>query len=526
MAGERCLLFRNDHSVLITVESPGFDAAREGLRRFAELRQAAGAYHVYQITDIALWSAAASGMTAGEMIDLLRRFGQHAPPPALVAHLQQVAGRYGYLRLTGAADALRLVSDDRVLLARLANDLKLALEPDGIAVPPEQRGAIKARLAEIGYPVIDEAALSLSPQVDIELKSDIRLRPYQDDAVHRFVQGGLTGGVILLPCGSGKTVIGVAAAAELRARTLVITPSRTIGDQWQQHFRRLTSIDPDSVSIFRKGVAPTQVTIATYQALTVRNGGASGLAEMLDHPWGLIIYDEVHSLPADVFRLSASVQSIRRLGLTATLVREDGREREVFSLVGPTVYSTPWRDLERRGWIAPVDCIEVRIERQGRQALTPDRALSAKLKVLKRILRQHPHEQTLIVAHHLKEVAAAGRITGAETITGESSLEERQALYRNFRDGELSCLVLSRVANVGVDLPDASVMIQISGAFGSRQEEAQRVGRVLRPKRGQARATFYTLVTAGSREVEFAARRQRFLIDQGYRYRVVASDSL
>ncbi len=526
LAGERCLLFRNDHSILVTVESPGFDEAREGLRHFAELRQAGGAYHVYQVTDIALWSAAASGLSAGEMIDLLRRYGQHAPPPSLVAHIQQVVGRYGYLRLTGNADALRLVSDDRALLSRLASDLNLTLEPAGIAVPAEQRGSVKARLAEIGYPVVDEAALALSPQVEMELRQGVHLRPYQDAAVARFVRSRLTGGLILLPCGSGKTVIGVATAAQLRARTLVITPSRTIGDQWQQHFLRLTTIDPESVSIYRKGISPAPVTIATYQALTTRNGGGSGLAEVLDHPWGVIIYDEVHSLPADVFRQSASVQSIRRLGLTATLVREDGREREVFSLVGPTVYSAPWRDLERRGWIAPVDCIEVRIERAGRQELTPDRALAAKLKVLKRILRQHPHEQTLIVAHHLKEVAAAGRITGAETITGESSLEERQALYRNFKDGELKCLVLSRVANVGVDLPDASVLIQISGAFGSRQEEAQRVGRVLRPKPGQGRATFYTLVTTGTREVEFAARRQRFLIDQGYRYRVVRSDSL
>jgi len=489
------------------------------------LRQAAGAYHVYQITDVALWAAAASGMTADEMIGVLQRFGQHEPPLSLVAHIQQTVGRYGFVRLTGSTDALRLVSGDRALLARLANELQLVLETDGVVVTPEQRGAIKARLADIGYPVVDEAALSLSPEVEMELRPDVHLRPYQDEAVRRFVESGLTGGLILLPCGSGKTVIGVAAAARLRARTLVITPSRTIGDQWQQHFQRLTTVEPASVSIYRKGIAPTPVTIATYQALTARNG-SSGLADVLDHPWGLIIYDEVHSLPADVFRQSASLQSIRRLGLTATLVREDGREREVFSLIGPTVYSSPWRDLERRGWIAPVDCIEVRISQQGRQELTPDRALAAKLKVLKRLMRQHSHEQTLVVAHHLKEVAAAGRITGAETITGESSLEERQTLYRNFKDGDLNCLVLSRVANVGVDLPDASVMIQLSGAYGSRQEEAQRVGRVLRPKAGQARATFYTLVTAGTREVEFAARRQRFLIDQGYRYRVVAADSL
>ncbi|HVX30300.1 MAG TPA: helicase-associated domain-containing protein, partial [Nitrolancea sp.] len=375
MAGERCLLFRNDHSILLTVDARGFEAARDGLRRVAELRQAAGAYHVYQITDVALWSAAASGMDAGEIVDFLHRYGQHPPPPSLVAHIQQVIGRYGAVRLTGSADAVRLVSDDRVLLARLASELGLEQGATGLVVPPDQRGAVKARLADIGYPVVDEAALSMSPAIDMALARDVRLRPYQADAVHRFVQSALTGGVVLLPCGSGKTVIGVASAAELVARTLVITPSRTIGEQWQQHFQRLTTIDPAVVSIYRRGVAPTPVTIATYQALTARNGTGSGLGEVLDHPWGLIIYDEVHSLPADVFRQSATVQSIRRLGLTATMVREDGREREVFSLVGPTVYSAPWRELERRGWIAPVDCVEVRIELPGGRELTADRAL-------------------------------------------------------------------------------------------------------------------------------------------------------
>jgi len=519
-------MFRNDHSILLAIESAGFDEARESLRRFAELRQAAGAYHVYQITDIALWSAAASGMNAASMIELLQRFGQHPPPPSLIAHIQQVIGRYGLLRLTGDADALRLVSDDRALLARIGRELELKFDANALIVSSPQRGWVKAQMAERGYPIIDEAALAISPEIELELLPSVKLRSYQEEAVLQFVDGGLTGGVVLLPCGSGKTVVGVAAAARLRARTLVITPSRTICEQWQEHFGKLTTIDPDSVSIYRKGIAPTPVTIATYQALTGSNGATNGLAEVLDQPWGLIIYDEVHSLPADVFRQSAALQSIRRLGLTATLVREDGREREVFSLVGPTVYSTPWRDLERRGWIAPVDCIEVRITGSKHQEFTPDRALAAKLRVLKRLLRRHPEEPTLIVAHRLKEVAAAAHLTGGTVITGETPIEDRRGLYQDFKDGEISCLVLSRVANVGVDLPDASVLIQLSGAYGSRQEEAQRVGRVLRPKPGRSRATFYTLVTDGSREVEFAARRQRFLVDQGYRYRVVGVDSL
>ncbi|HVB63598.1 MAG TPA: helicase-associated domain-containing protein, partial [Nitrolancea sp.] len=265
MADVRCLMFRNDHSILLAIESAGFDEARESLRRFAELRQAAGAYHVYQITDIALWSAAASGMNAASMIELLQRFGQHPPPPSLIAHIQQVIGRYGLLRLTGDADALRLVSDDRALLARIGRELELEFDANALIVSSPQRGWVKAQMAERGYPIIDEAALAISPEIELELLPSVKLRSYQEEAVLQFVDGGLTGGVVLLPCGSGKTVVGVAAAARLRARTLVITPSRTICEQWQEHFGKLTTIDPDSVSIYRKGIAPTPVTIATYQ---------------------------------------------------------------------------------------------------------------------------------------------------------------------------------------------------------------------------------------------------------------------
>ncbi len=332
--------------------------------------------------------------------------------------------------------------------------------------------------------------------------------------------------MILLPCGAGKTVVGVALAERLRARTLVITPSRTIGDQWREHFLTLTSVPEEAVSIYRRGVATAPITIATYQALTARGEERAALSDVLDQPWGLIIYDEVHSLPADVFRLSASVQSVRRVGLTATLVREDGREREVFSLVGPTVFATPWRELERHGWIAPVDCVEVRIRIPGQRDLTEDRVLAAKLKVVRRILASNSNQPTLVVAHRLKEVAAVSRAVDAPMITGKTPEGTRAKYYRDFRAGEIARLALSRVANVGVDLPDASVLIQLSGAFGSRQEEAQRVGRVLRPKATGQRATFYTLVIAGTREVEFAARRQRFLVDQGYRYRVLDVDSV
>ncbi len=524
--GERALVYQNDHSILLMSEVETFDSARDKLRSFAELQQAAGPYHVYRVTDLSLWSAAASGLDAGKIVTWLTESGQNTPPPSLLAHIQRAMGAYGVLRMKGDSTSLWLESDDVALLRTIAAEHDL--EFDGIAarVEPGQRGWVKARLAERGFPVLDEASMSAAPPSEFNLKPDVKLRPYQEHAVQRFVKHAMSGGVILLPCGAGKTVVGVAIAANLHARTLIITPSRTIGDQWIEHFRSMTTIDQGSIVDYRRGAQTGPVTVATYQALTTAaKGSGVGLAEVLDQPWGLIIYDEVHSLPADVFRQSATVQSIRRLGLTATLVREDGREREVFSLVGPTVYSAPWRELERHGWIAPVDCVELRIHLSRSKELTADRMLAAKLRVARGILARHRDEQTLIVAHRLTEVAAASRVADAPMVTGQTSAQVRRDLYAQFRSGDVQRLALSRVANVGVDLPSASVLIQVSGAFGSRQEEAQRVGRVLRPKEAGARATFYTLVVAGTREVEFAARRQRFLVDQGYRYRVVDVDS-
>ncbi len=519
------LVFQNDHSILLMTQSASFEEVRDRVRPFAELQQAAGPYHVYRLTDVSLWSAAAAGITADDVMTCLNEFGQNLPPSSLTAYIQQVMGRYGVMRLEGSGEELRLESSDRALLSTLGMELGLTRSTDILIVPASQRGWVKAQLARRGYPIVDEAFRSVSPAFGFELKPEIELRPYQSAAVTRFVQHRSAGGVVLLPCGAGKTVIGVAVAAKLNARTLVVTPSRTIGDQWREHFLSMTSASADSIAMYRRGTTPPPISIATYQALTARgSAGESGLADILDHPWGLIIYDEVHSLPADVFRQSAAVQSVRRLGLTATLIREDGREREVFSLVGPTIYSAPWRELERHGWIAPVDCIEIRINISQRRKLTEDRLLAAKVSVARRILRRHPGESTLIVANRLKEVAAVSRAVDAPVVTGQTPLSTRTALYDEFRSGRISTLALSRVANVGVDLPDASVLVQISGAFGSRQEEAQRVGRVLRPKPGNRRAIFYTLVIAGTREVEFAARRQRFLVDQGYRYRVVDVD--
>lgn len=527
MTHERCLIFQRDRTILVEAGSPAAAAARDGLRRFAELVQSAGAYHTYRVTELSLWSAAASGLTAERVLAFLERYGLHPPPLPLVADIQEFTGRYGLLRLVGDLGALRLVSRDRGLLARIAAEHGLPLVDDAVQVPDEQRGALKSALAASGYPVLDEAALAAAEPLAFSLRPEVRLRPYQEAAVRRFVERSQTGGVILLPCGAGKTVVGVAAAAQLGTRTLIVTPSRTVAEQWQAHLLRMTTLSEGQVGLFRRGSQPRGVTVATYQALTSRSGGRpANLAALLDLPWGLVIYDEVHSLPADVFRQSATLQSRRRLGLTATLVREDGREREVFSLVGPAVYNVPWRELERRGWIAPVDCIEVRVPVAGAQLSSAERRLAAKLRAVRALAARHRDEPTLVIAHRLIEVRAAAQTLGAPAISGETPAAERRALYDAFRRGELRRLVLSRVGNVGVDLPDAAVLIQISGAFGSRQEEAQRLGRLLRPKQDGQRAVFYSLVVPETRETDFAARRQRFLVDQGYRYRLVDAADL
>lgn len=526
MTAERCLIFQRNHTILISTASPAFPAARDQLRQFAELVQSSGAYHIYRVTDLSLWSAAASGLTATIIGEVFDRFGEHAAPRSLVAFVQEFMCRYGLLRLEGALGSLRLASTDRALLARIADAHQFVWEDTCLRIPDERRGWLKSTLAAEGYPVVDAAALASTENLPFELRPGVCLRSYQTEAVERFVERGEIGGVVLLPCGAGKTVVGIAAAARLRARTLIVTPSRTIAEQWHRHLLDLTTLSSAEVGFYnaRRGLTP--VTIVTYQALTSRtNGRAANLANLVDFPWGLVIYDEVHSLPADIFRSSAALQSRRRLGLTATLIREDGRERDVFSLVGPAVFSVPWRLLEHHGWIAPVDCVEVRVRPAREQPATPERLLAAKLRALLRLAAQHRDQPLLVLAHRLIEVAAAARALNAPVITGQTPASARRALYDAFRRGEHRCLVLSRVANTGVDLPDAAVLVQVSGAFGSRQEEAQRVGRLLRPKQG-GRATFYSLVAAGTRETEFAGRRQRFLIDQGYRYQVVDAEAL
>jgi DNA excision repair protein ERCC-3 len=491
------------------------------LRRFAELTSAAGTLHTYKISELSLWAAASSGFSPDDLISALHSYSAMRVPADLERQVVSFAERYGQLRIIGQPGALKLVSDDKLLLRHASSVLGANVENEEIAIDDVHRGVTKARLAEAGYPVVDEASHLQMHSGGYVLTNLVALRDYQRDAVIRFIDHSHDGGVILLPCGSGKTVVGVAIAAMLDACVLVVTPNRTIGEQWANHFVQMTSLQRSDISLFSSGIENKPVSILTYQALTNSSGEkTSRLEEAVDIPWGLVIFDEVHSLPADVFRQSAALQSRRRLGLTATLVREDGRERDVFALVGPPVWQARWRDLEAKGWISPVECFEVRV-RTDRPLSNEDQALAAKIRVVQRLADRHHGDRVLIAAHRIREVQALSRRIGAPAITGETSGRERSRLYEAFRIGDIRTLIVSKVANFGVDLPDANVLIQVSGTFGSRMEEAQRLGRVLRPKAGSRPARFYSLIIPDTREREFAERRQRFLVDQGYRYSVI-----
>ncbi len=515
------IAFQRSGTLILDTSQDVDGRVEDQLRQFAELSSAAGSLHTYQVTDLSLWSAASSGMTASDVTGALTRHASNRIPSVLVRRIDEYFGRFGAITLTGTPESLRLESGDPVLLQYVGELLDCRPAQGVIHLPSGSQGQILAKLGRAGYPVVDQVFEGTDESGGFQLCSDFALRDYQEQAVQRFVQGRDRGGVVLLPCGAGKTVVGVAAAAALDTRTLVVTPNRTVGEQWADHFQRLTTLSAGDVALFDGIDSSKPVNIVTYQALTGSTGDVTAtLHEASSVPWGLIIYDEVHSLPADVFRQSAVLRTRRRLGLTATLVREDGRENEVFSLVGPPVWRSRWRDLERQGWISPVECFEIRV-RSNRDVQTGERGLMAKIRTVERILARHPDDRTLIAAHRINHVRALATRLKVPAITGETSTRERSALYQAFRDGEIRTLVVSRVANVGVDLPDANVLIQVSGTFGSRLEEAQRVGRLLRPKEQQKPARFYSLVLPDSREREFAERRQRFLIEQGYRYEVV-----
>jgi DNA excision repair protein ERCC-3 len=539
------LIVQSDKTVLLEVDHEQAGAARAAIAPFAELERAPEHIHTYRITPLALWNARAAGHDAEQVVDALVTFSRYAVPQPLLVDIVDTMARYGRLQLVkNPVHGLMLVSLDRAVLAEVLRNKKIApmlgarIDDDSVIVHPSERGRVKQMLLKIGWPAEDLAGYVNGEAHAISLvEDDWTLRDYQQMAVDSFWAGG--SGVIVLPCGAGKTLVGAAAMAKAGATTLILVTNTVAGRQWKRELIARTSLTEAEIGEYsgeRKEVRP--VTIATYQVITRRTKGEYRHLELFDsRDWGLIIYDEVHLLPAPVFRMTADLQSRRRLGLTATLIREDGREGDVFSLIGPKRYDAPWKDIEAQGWIAPAECVEVRVtmtdnERMQYAVAEPEEryrlcsTAHSKVAVVKSILAKHPGEPTLVIGAYLDQLDELGRQLDAPVIQGSTKNAERELLFDAFRRGEVKTLVVSKVANFSIDLPEASVAVQVSGTFGSRQEEAQRLGRLLRPKADGGGAVFYSVVSRDSLDADYAAHRQRFLAEQGYGYIITDADDL
>ncbi len=534
------LIVQSDKSLLLEVDHPDAEAARRAIAPFAELERAPEHVHTYRITPLGLWNARAAGHDAEQVVDALLTYSRYAVPPALLVDVAETMGRYGRLTLEkNPVHGLVLHTSDRPVLEEVLRHKRIRpllgerIDDDSILVYPSERGHLKQELLKVGWPAEDLAGYVDGEAHPIELdETEWALRPYQRQAVDGFWHGG--SGVVVLPCGAGKTLVGAGAMAAAKSTTLILVTNTVAARQWKDELIRRTSLTEDEIGEYsgsRKEIRP--VTIATYQVLTTRRKGVYTHLDLLDaRDWGLVIYDEVHLLPAPIFRMTADLQARRRLGLTATLVREDGRESDVFSLIGPKRFDAPWKDIEAQGWIAPADCVEVRVtlpesDRLAYAVAEPDEryrlasCAPEKDRIVERLVARHTGEPTLVIGQYLDQLETLANRLNAEIITGATPVATRQKLFQRFRGGDLGLLVVSKVANFSIDLPEASVAIQVSGTFGSRQEEAQRLGRVLRPKGDGRTAHFYTVVARDTVDAEFAAHRQRFLAEQGYSYRIV-----
>ncbi|MGL4172998.1 MAG: DNA repair helicase XPB [Actinomycetota bacterium] len=538
------LIVQSDKTLLLETGHSLADECRRAIAPFAELERAPEHVHTYRLTSLGLWNARAAGHDAEQVVDTLLRYSRYLVPHPLLVDVAETMSRYGRLRLEQHPEhGLVLRAIDVPILEEVLRSKRInVLLGDRVgeamvAVHPSERGHLKQALLTVGWPAEDEAGYVDGEAHAITLNTDgWEPRPYQTDAVEGFWHGG--SGVVVLPCGAGKTIVGAAAMARAASTTLVLVTNTVSARQWRAELLRRTSLTDDEIGEYsgaRKDVRP--VTIATYQVLAVRRNGTYPHLNLLDaRDWGLIIYDEVHLLPAPIFRMSADLQARRRLGLTATLVREDGREADVFSLIGPKRYDVPWKDIESQGYIAPADCVEVRVTLPEDERLTYATAepeiryrLAAsspeKTVVVQQLLAQHPGEPALVIGQYLAQLEELAELLDAPLVTGATPVKRRQYLFDAFRRGEIPLLVVSKVANFSLDLPEASVAIQVSGSFGSRQEEAQRLGRLLRPKIDGRTARFYAVVARDTVDLEFAAHRQRFLAEQGYAYRILdASD--
>jgi DNA excision repair protein ERCC-3 len=539
------LIVQSDKTLLLEVDHPSAPEARIAIAPFAELERAPEHVHTYRVTPLALWNARAAGHDAEQVVDALVRFSRYAVPQPLLVDIVDTMGRYGRLQLTNSpVHGLVMIALDRAVLEEVLRQKKIVpllgarVDDDTVVVHPSERGHLKQALLKVGWPAEDLAGYVDGEAHAIALREEgWSLRGYQKDAAEGFWAGG--SGVIVLPCGAGKTLVGAAAMAQAQATTLILVTNTVAGRQWKRELIARTSLTAEEIGEYsgeRKEIRP--VTIATYQVITRKTKGAYRHLELFDsRDWGLVIYDEVHLLPAPVFRMTADLQSRRRLGLTATLVREDGREGDVFSLIGPKRYDAPWRDIEQQGWIAPAECTEVRVtltdaERMSYAVADPEERYKmastahTKTAVVRTLLERHPGEPALVIGAYLDQLDELGEALDAPIIQGSTRNREREALFDRFRAGELPVLVVSKVANFSIDLPEASVAIQVSGTFGSRQEEAQRLGRLLRPKGDGRQAHFYSVVARDTLDTDYAAHRQRFLAEQGYAYRIVDADDL
>ncbi|MEO7127090.1 MAG: DNA repair helicase XPB [Nakamurella sp.] len=539
------LIVQSDKTLLLEMAHADAHAARAAIAPFAELERSPEHVHTYRITPLALWNARAAGYDAEQVVDALVRWSRFPVPQSLLVDVVDVMSRYGRLVLQShPAHGLILFSRDAAVLTEILRNKKVApmlgdrIDKDTVLVHPSERGRLKQALLKVGWPAEDEAGYVDGKAHAIALANNgWKLRDYQLDAAEGFWQGG--SGVVVLPCGAGKTLVGVAAMVKAQATTLILVTNTVAGHQWRRELLARTSLTEDEIGEYsgdRKEIRP--VTIATYQVLIRRQGGEYRHLSLLDsHDWGLIIYDEVHLLPAPVFRMTADLQSRRRLGLTATLVREDGRETDVFSLIGPKRYDAPWKDIEAQGWIAPADCTEVRVtmtqaERMTYAVAEPSEqyrmasTAHSKIAVACEIVRRHAGEPTLVIGAYLSQLDEIGAALDAPVLQGSTRNSERERLFDAFRAGEIPVLVVSKIANFAIDLPEASVAIQLSGTFGSRQEEAQRLGRVTRPKHDGRQAHFYTVVSRDTVDTDYAAHRQRFLAEQGYAYRIIDADDI
>ncbi|GJF28237.1 putative DNA helicase [Kitasatospora sp. NE20-6] len=539
------LIVQSDKTLLLEIDHPRAADCRRVIAPFAELERAPEHVHTYRVTPLGLWNARAAGHDAEQVVDALVSYSRYPVPHALLVDIADTMGRYGRLQLQKhPVHGLVLSSTDRPVLEEVLRSKKVAplvgarIDPDTVVVHPSERGQIKQTLLKLGWPAEDHAGYVDGEAHPIELdQNGWALRPYQQQAVEGFWHGG--SGVVVLPCGAGKTLVGAAAMAEAKSTTLILVTNTVSARQWKHELVKRTSLTEEEIGEYsgtRKEIRP--VTIATYQVMTTRRKGVYPHLELFDaRNWGLVVYDEVHLLPAPVFKFTADLQARRRLGLTATLVREDGREGDVFSLIGPKRFDAPWKEIEAQGYIAPADCVEVRVTLSDSERLMYATAeaeeryrfcstTATKRRVVEALVRKHEKDQTLVIGQYIDQLDELGEVLGAPVIKGETSNAQREKLFEAFRTKEISVLVVSKVANFSIDLPEATVAIQVSGTFGSRQEEAQRLGRVLRPKSDGHMAHFYSVVARDTVDQDFAAHRQRFLAEQGYAYRIVDADDI